>query len=190
MHCRVLEYIMISFIGLLFLSGCSTTNISPNKQDDFVKYDNTNHVIGDKDSAIKTLFYVEEVNNKVEKKITFYIDKIPYKKEFDLCSDKKDFKVIKSVSVDSNNKLKAVYEDKHIDCISSLQIHRDSNDILEGSYNIKFLDGFDVQDFHGHDLLLPSQEKRSTNLFTTHDSFDQDNHLLKMFKKQYWKIQN
>ena len=63
------------------------------KYKSFQDYNNVNHVVGNKSDAIKTLVYTEEVDNKVNKKIIFYIDRIPYKKEFDLCLDQKGWNV-------------------------------------------------------------------------------------------------
>ncbi|MCX6052478.1 MAG: hypothetical protein NTZ60_08175 [Campylobacterales bacterium] len=177
---------------ITFLGGCAAANFGVGKQSKFIQYDNTNHIVGNKDIATKKLVYIEEINGAIYKQITFYIDKFPYKTDFNLCSDKKDFKTIKAVMIDKSAEQKAIYEDDPISCNGDIYVslNNNSNNNFVGSYNMKFLDGFDVQDFHGYDLLLKHTASTSSSSFTVEDnSFEQDS-IKQIVKKQYWYIKD
>jgi hypothetical protein len=173
------KYTLIAFISLFFLSGCSSKNINPNEKDKFITYDNTNHIIGEKTGSIQTLVYVEKINDKIDKKIIFYIDKFPYKQEFNLCRDKQDFKNIKAVNKVSG-KAKVTYRDVQIDCKS--RIYFNNNAI--NTYRLAFLTGFDVADFEGYDMLRPSTTTRTSNQFYVQDKSMSFSNNLKIEK--YW----
>lgn len=183
------KYIFSLAAIIAFSSGCSTANVNTEKQNKFIQYDNTNHIIGNKENAIKTLFYIEEINGKIDKKITFYIDKLPYKTDFNLCSDKKDFKIVKSVTIDKSTHPQVIYEDDPIDCNGYIYVALNNNDLM-GSYSIKFLDGFDIQDFHGYDLLLKHTTSESNSFFTTKDNSSEEDSIKQIIKKRYWYIKD
>lgn len=85
---------------LVFIVGCSDKNntikdnktIKNNYDVKYIKYDNTNHIVGNKLNSIITLQYLKTKNNIIDRKITFYIDKLPYTKDFNLCIDRIDIK--------------------------------------------------------------------------------------------------
>jgi len=66
----------------LVLVGCSQHNVPLSEKK---LYDNTHHVVGKKKDAIKTVNYVEKLNNRIVNQVTFYIDKFPYRKKINLC---------------------------------------------------------------------------------------------------------
>lgn len=160
-----LKYALVAFTMLLIFSGCSSTNLNLTKKDNFIKYDNTNHIVGEKINSIKTLVYVEKIDDKIDKKVTFYIDKFPYEQSFSLCSDKKDFKIVKTVITDSNGNKKAIYENDPIDCDGKIYINKDGF----GSHKLWFLSGFMVHDFKGYDLLLAHKSGREVSGFSIYD---------------------
>jgi len=75
--------ILLAITPLLLITGCSMNE--PTQQ--LIKTDNTNHIVGEKKNSIKTITYIQEKNGKLDTKVTFYIDKFPYKKEFNLCKN-------------------------------------------------------------------------------------------------------
>ena len=180
-----LKNTLIIFSFLLLLSGCSMTEPSPNKKNDFIEYDNTNHVIGDKSTAISTLVYIEKTNNMVDKKVTFYIDKFPYQKRFSLCSDKQNFKIVKSVTIDGKGNKEANYINDPIDCSSAIYL----NEKGFGSYKLLFLTGFDVRDFYGFDLLLSNKSSLGSSGFSVSDKEVSQDYLHGIEKESSWHFE-
>jgi len=120
MSFKNIQLTLVAFIAIFLLGGCSTTKITTKQDVKFREYDNTNHIVGEKNIATKKLIYIEEVNNKVSKKVTFYIDKLPFNKKFNLC---------KNTSYNCNSYI-SVVEDRY-----------PNNDIV-GAFNLKMISGF------------------------------------------------
>jgi len=78
------KWVYLSIIVCLSL-GCSAVQHQGNQQSKFEKIDNSDYVIGNKSNAIKSLVYTEYENEKVDKKITLYIEEFPFNAEFNLC---------------------------------------------------------------------------------------------------------
>ena len=96
--------------------------------------------------------------------------------------------MVKSVSMNEHNEFVAIYEDTPIDCSGNIYLSLRNNNFI-GSCNIKFLNGFNVEDFHGYDLLLKHTYRISSNFFTIENkSFEQD-FIKKVIKEQYWYIE-
>ncbi len=160
-----MKKILLAISVVSLFTGCSIKSLSSKKNDDFVRYDNTNHVVGDKEKAIKTLVYIEKFNDTIDKKIIFYIDKFPYQKDFDLCSDQKDFKQLKSVITYKNGDSKPIYINHPIECKSSITFENEKI----GSYNLSFLTGFKNYKLKGYDMPLPYQANRRLSNFIIED---------------------
>ncbi len=147
--------ILLSLLTVL-ISGCSTSGINTeNKMEKkYIKYDNTNHIIGKKSEAIKTLSYNEIINNKQDVKITFYIDKFPYIKKFNLCKDKQTYKRLKSVAQMKNSSDKLEYETIKIDCNGYIEIFKNHNNNIIGNYSFTLLKGFNINRSLKYDILF------------------------------------
>ena len=156
-----MKKILLAISVVSLFTGCSMKSLSSKKNDDFVRYDNTNHIVGNKEKAIRTLVYVEKINDTINKKIIFYIDKLPYKKDFDLCNDQKDFKQLKSVITYKNGNSEPIYVNQPIDCKSSITLESERI----GSYNLSFLLGFKHYKLKGYDMPLPYQANRRLSNF-------------------------
>ena len=183
-----------SLVMISILGGCSASTLSIKEEKSnkkFIKYDNTNHIVGNKDRAIKTLIYKRNNNGKIEKRITFYIDKLPYKMKFDLCKDQKKIQVLKSVIDMPNGKSKGIYEDEIIDCNSAIYIYESKRtNKIEGSYNLKMLNGFNVHYLKGHELLL----KNETTAYVSRIVFETTSEDRMFYdtlpKSEYWYFEN
>jgi len=150
-----------SFLSLVTVSlvftGCVTKQINAKKilEKNMIKYDNSNHVIGDKNNAIKTLIYVENVEDKDSKKVIFYVDKLPYKAKFNLCEDKRAYRDFNTVVTNKKTRVKTpIYITSKVDCDSSIGIKR-NKDKFEVTINFNLFNGFKVGKIDGLDKLLP-----------------------------------
>ena len=88
---NIMKLLSVPVISFTLISGCAVKTENnetkvQSKENNFFKYDNINHIVGDKNNYIKKVTYTEGS----DKRITFYIDKFPNKKEFNLCN-KNDF---------------------------------------------------------------------------------------------------
>ncbi|WP_419777754.1 hypothetical protein [Malaciobacter marinus] len=163
------KYILgISVISSILLSGCATSNSMLKKDESFIKYNNNEHTIGNKENAIKTLTFHKTINGENDYKITFYIDKFPYHKEFNLCTDQSNFKRLKSVTTYKNKKDKLTYEDIAVDCNGYINVFKNKYvKGLSGNYKLKLLNGFNIAKLKGHDMKLESTtiHEVSTTMF-------------------------
>ncbi|PLY08883.1 MAG: hypothetical protein C0625_01615 [Arcobacter sp.] len=141
------------FIGVLTLiTGCASKK--PNTPQSFT-YDNTSHIIGERKNAIEKVTFLEETDDKVNKKIIFYIDKFPYKKVFNLCNTK-DF--VKNITTENN--LKHVKVNDNYTCKSSFYINK--NDYLKAPYSIFYnLTFFNKYDYNKKEKLLLENTSRN-----------------------------
>jgi hypothetical protein len=144
----------LKIVGFLMI-GCSGVAPTP-KKNTYLEYDNTHHVVGDKNTAIKTLIYEQTKNGGLTKKITFHVDKFPYERIFDLCKDETSM-FLQSVTMDQNGNKKPIYNKRNIDCMSRIKI---DNEAGFGEYELVFLEGFEKIKVDDFDLLLAS---KSTN---------------------------
>ncbi|UXC28559.1 hypothetical protein N3114_11385 [Aliarcobacter butzleri] len=121
-----LQIISFTFLSVL-ISGCAIKKTS--SENNVYIPDNKNHIIGDKDNYIEKVIYLEGK----DKEIVFYIDKFPYKKEFDLCNITN---LNKEISIDYPN---AKYINN--DCKSYIYINKVEGDAIpyRSSFDIKFL---------------------------------------------------
>ena len=152
----MVKKILLAIMGISIIfgfSGCLNNNSITNehnlrKNGDFINYDNKKHTIGSKDNALKTLTYVEKLNDEVITKITFYIDKFPYKSTFNLCKDMKKNKILSSIKITNNQ----------INCNSYINI-----DLLKGKlfgkYKIKLLKGFNIKKINKRDIVLKDMQE-------------------------------
>ncbi|WP_294962011.1 hypothetical protein [Sulfurimonas sp.] len=150
-------FLSLVAVSLVF-TGCVTKQANIEREileKDLIKYDNSKHVIGNKNSAIKTLVYTENIEGKDDKKIIFYIDKLPYTAKFNLCEDKKAYRDFESVVTNKKTGAKApVYFTSKVDCASSIIISK-YKDNFEAVINFKMLNGFRVAKIGDFDKLLP-----------------------------------
>lgn len=167
---------------LLLIAGCSGVSTGIKEEDAFIKYDNIKHIVGNKDNSIKTLVYVENKNGKVDKKIIFYIDKFPYYTKLNLCSERENYRTIKSVQVDNKGNKTPIYENRTVDCNSQLYI----DESLSGNYNLLFLDGFKIQQFQGFELLLPYSSNRLASQFDFAERHSSADYVKKVNQESYW----
>ncbi len=125
------KMLLIGLIGIgPLISGCTTQ--PSNDKNDLFKYDNKNHVVGDKNNYVKKVIYTEGD----DKRIVFYIDRFPYKKEFSLCNKNEFIQNVESTYKDSK-----YLENKKITCKSFISI--DKTDLKVPywtSFNFNFLD--------------------------------------------------
>lgn len=127
---------------LLLFSGCATSQESiPEKESNIFEYTNTYQEIGDKNNYINKVSYISKRENIIENKLTFYIDKFPFKKTFYLCSKDEMLKIIKKRDTDikylKGNKLgckSTFYVDKNNHLKASYYITRDFNFLTKFSY--------------------------------------------------------
>jgi hypothetical protein len=169
---NIMKLLFVPVISFTLISGCAVKTENnetkvQSKENNFFKYDNKNHILGDKNNYIKKVTYTEGS----DKRITFYIDKFPYKKEFNLCN-KNDF-----IQDLKNNYKNAEYKenDKNT-CRSYIYMNKEDNLKVPywTSFNFNFLDGADYN--KQYNLFLESTSKySSTNSFFKDGSNEIDN---------------
>lgn len=170
------KLLTVSLLGIsILISGCTTKEQS--NDNSFFKYDNKNHVIGDKNNYVKKVTYVQGDNRK----IVFYIDKFPYKKEFNLCN-KNDF----IQNLKNNYKDSKYEENKNNNCKNYFYISKEEALKVPywTSFNFNFLNGADYN--KKHNLFL-----ESTSNFSLQNSFFQDkNNVIDDSQKIYLSIED
>ncbi|MEZ8349565.1 hypothetical protein [Vibrio splendidus] len=120
---------------------------------------NRDIVVGDAMTSVAEFQYKiqrEEGNGFLLK---VFIDKFPYKNEFDLCPSEGSYKLLTKVKSDKETAT-LVYVDEKVNCKSTLEISQLRGDEFLYSYNLIFLDGFNVAKVAGFDALLPKSIKR------------------------------
>lgn len=164
-----MKKIILPTIGaLLLITGCNSTNMNINKveKEDYIKYNNTNHIVGEKHKAIEVLTYTRMFNDKVDEKITFYIDKFPFNEDFNLCEQKQFYKNLELTQknkhiLDELNLLK-----KKINCIGYIKIQKEfDKKNISGEYKFNILKGIETKDSHGNDSLFANISKTQGNSY-------------------------
>jgi len=153
----------------------------------FKKYDNTKHIIGNKNNALTTLTYIEKSNDTLTTKIVFYIDKFPYANRFNLCTDMKENKVLSSIKT-KNNHDELIFTDQPINCYGSIEVNQSSGDLI-GSFDIKLLQGFHISKLKNYDIFVKETVKykeKSTNFKNKKIHYD---YLSKITKESYWIVE-
>lgn len=182
-----------------FITSCSQKDINSANEsvipkDRFEKYDNGNIIIGDSNNAKYAVRYIYKINNIIEKKITLYIDKLPYlNKPFNLCKEYKSFKNLKGVTTQKNNK-KPIYKDDSVNCESIINVgtpYKDGKELMIHA-NIVFLDGFRIKKVGGYDLYLKQTQSinfsngilllnKGKNMYSTSSRYQKT-------EESYWNI--
>ena len=187
--------LITSIIGssIIFgFNGCTNNNSltmekhGSLKKGDFIKYNNMNHIIGNKDNAIKTLSYVKKTNNKITTKVTFYIDKFPYVHKFNLCQDMKDNKILSSVET-TNNIDKLTFKDYPINCNGYIEVSLFREDLF-GNFKIKSLKGFNVDKLKNYDILLKEINVRAVQNTNFKEKSSNYNYLNNIYEENFWII--
>lgn len=173
--------IYVSIFLITVFSGCSSNNIKNNelykpKYKAFKAYipnDNTNIVVGYKENAIALLTYYHTVNNIIEKRVMFYIDKIPYKREFYTCNQKTVSSKTLKIAQELDFKNIKFY-DKNFHCKSEIYVTKDYYNKILGKFKFNFLNGFNVQNVEEETYLYESyivDEDNRTGFDTYEESF-------------------
>ncbi|ACZ11807.1 hypothetical protein [Sulfurospirillum deleyianum] len=168
------NWVMVFVVVMVFLTGCvekqNTTLHNSNER--FEKYNNTNHIVGNKASAIATLIYVQEVDDKIVDKITFYIDKFPYDVTFNLCQDMKSYRDFKTVFTDEKTKEKTPqYFQNSINCQSALNMQISQND-FKALIDFNLFDGFNIVNFDGFEKKLPVEQPFQSSGYVIRKAYD------------------
>ena len=177
--------IIFSLNGCVNKNSITIKNDNLSRENNFYKYNNTKHIIGDKQKSIKTLKYIEKYNNKVNTSITFYIDKFPYEKKFDLCKDMKNNKILSSIQKDNNNNEKLIFKENPINCNGYIFITKFNNNLF-GSVKMKLLEGFNIHKLNGHEILLKKQKTISIKNTLFRDHITNINYFTKTKIEKLW----
>lgn len=98
------------------------------------------------------------------------IDEFPTKRSFDLCESTGKYKELVSTRKNKDGETIGLkYKDKAVDCLSTIEVRRLSDEEYLYSFDINILDGFNVAKVGGYDVFLPKQSKlaRSNSLYIT-----------------------
>lgn len=171
----MIKKIIFTVILIFIFLGCSKSAIGLNTPDFNQNFDNTNHVVGNKEIAIAKVIYIKKDNSVIKERITFYIDKFPYDVSFELFSSL-DIKTIKSVTINSKGERKFTYV-KNPDTKSHLFLNKE----LEGHYTLVFLDRTNVFIIDEQKSYLPVKHIASTNSFIVNKNYTKQNNI-----ETYW----
>lgn len=122
---------------------------------------NRNIVIGDVMNSIAEFQYEIKRDKGDGVLLKVFIDKFPYSESFDLCSTDGNYKFLTEISVNNDkNAASLIYADKKVNCASSLKISTLKGGEFLYSFDLNFLDGFNIAKVQGFDAMLPKTFKR------------------------------
>lgn len=106
------------------------------------------------ESMTKLVYNLEGHQENVQ--LVFYIDKLPFVQEVNLCSDIPIYSNLKSVAKDHDGKIvNEVYEKSSNQCNSTFVLQKVLNDQIHFDVNLKSFSGFQKIEFAGHTNHIP-----------------------------------
>lgn len=122
---------------------------------------NRDIVVGDVMTSVAEFQYKIQREDGNGFLLKVFIDKFPYKHEFDLCPSEGNYKLLTKVKSNKDKETAIlVYVDEKVNCNSTLEISQLRGDEFLYSYDLTFLDGFNIAKVAGFDALLPKSIKR------------------------------
>lgn len=134
----------------------------------FVSVQNEHSINLSKDNIAVFHFEIDSDDGDENFSLAVGIDEFPAKRSFDLCETAGKYKELSSTKKNEYGKTIGLnYKDKVVDCLSTIEVRRLSDEEYLYSFDIKILDGFNVAKVGGHDVFLPKQSKlaRSNSLY-------------------------
>ena len=113
-------------------------------------------------------FEIENEKDSENFSLAVGINEFPTKQSFDLCEISGKYKELLSTKRDKDGKTIGLnYKDKSVDCLSTIEISRLSDERYLYSFDINILNGFNVAKVGGYDVFLPKKSKhaRSNSLY-------------------------
>lgn len=147
---------------LIVFTACADKNTQLNTKNK--AFDNSNHIIGNKENSITTITYNEIYSDGNNVKITFYIDKFPYYKKFNLCQNNTSYKNIKSVTTNKKGEDFITYQENPLDCNSYIHLIQSEYNQIEGDYKFNYIQDFSSYKIQGYDSSIANPVSRKSQI--------------------------
>lgn len=164
--------IALSFLSLFIVAGCSSVNTS-SSGDTFVKNNQNQLEVGSSSNKIGTVEFKLLADNAItQSTVKINFNELPFKAKFDLCPQTGLYNDLTSVKTNKSGDTQPVYESKKVSCDSEALISKDSKGNFIISYDLNFLDGFNIASVKGIDKLLPQTIRRLSTSFVGSEDVD------------------